>query len=311
MQKDEPEIGPHEAADIKSHVRRLLRDLGNPEPPLDLNIVRDRLKLDLAYYSKEDLTLLDEFAHKMRVAGQYVGIKATSMAAVIKKSGLRAFLLKASNQRRIFIDDQLPDLKHRHIQAHEIIHDITPWHQSLLLGDNEISLNPYCHQMMEAEANYGARQLMFLVNRFTQEVRDSPLSWSLLQSMSKAFGNTLTTILWQTIHERSPTQPTFGLISRHPIHPSIGDPGTGSPIRYFIRSDAFKKRFPTIKSADVYRAVATYVTGRKRGPVGEDIVIFKDVTGQGCDFEMHSFCNSYDLLTFGFFQGAHKLVVGL
>ena len=42
------------AADIDRRVTRILRDLGNPEPPLQLRLVREALKLDLEYYRKDD-----------------------------------------------------------------------------------------------------------------------------------------------------------------------------------------------------------------------------------------------------------------
>ena len=47
-------------------------------------------------------------------------------------------------------------------EAHEVGHSIIPWHDNLLLGDNEFSLNPNCHEQMEAEANFAAGQLLFL-----------------------------------------------------------------------------------------------------------------------------------------------------
>jgi len=42
------------ALDIDRKVERVLRDLGNPEPPLDLEVVRELLKLDLEYYTAKD-----------------------------------------------------------------------------------------------------------------------------------------------------------------------------------------------------------------------------------------------------------------
>ena len=55
----EPIIGTYERGDINEHIARLIRDLGNPEPPLHLEQVRELLKLDLTYYSKSDLNLLN------------------------------------------------------------------------------------------------------------------------------------------------------------------------------------------------------------------------------------------------------------
>ena len=58
------------ALDIDRKVERVLKDLGNPEPPLDLEVVRDLLKLDLAYYTAKDPGVLQEVISKMTMAGR-------------------------------------------------------------------------------------------------------------------------------------------------------------------------------------------------------------------------------------------------
>jgi len=37
MESAEGNVGEQEAADIRTQIARVLRDLGNPEPPLDLD----------------------------------------------------------------------------------------------------------------------------------------------------------------------------------------------------------------------------------------------------------------------------------
>jgi hypothetical protein len=49
-------VGAKEQSDIDELVAKVLRDLGNPEPPLRLAVVRDLLTLDLKYYSSTDLS---------------------------------------------------------------------------------------------------------------------------------------------------------------------------------------------------------------------------------------------------------------
>ena len=48
----------------------------------------------------------------------------------------------------------------------EIGHDIIPWHADMMLGDTEQTLTPSCHEIIEAEANYAAGQLLFMASRF-------------------------------------------------------------------------------------------------------------------------------------------------
>ncbi|WP_244563761.1 ImmA/IrrE family metallo-endopeptidase [Ensifer aridi] len=308
MSAIEPSIGKYEIVDINDHITRLLRDLDNPEPPLKLEDVRELQKLDLTYYSKSDLNLLDEIAHRAKMAGSTLISTASRMIDVVDRFNLRGLLMLKENEKKIFIDDQVAQLKRRFIISHEIIHDLLPWHRSLLLGDNESTLSPTCHQTMEAEANYGGRRLIFLGERFKKEARDVPFSWAHIQSLNKRYGNTLTTTLWQMVCERSPEHPVFAIISRHPYHPDIGDFEPGENVSHMIRSNGFQTRFANITPPQAYQALQSYISARKKGPVGEGVFTFQDINGERCDFEMSSFCNGYTILTYGVFRSVHKLI---
>lgn len=296
MESDEGNLGEEEAADIRFQVARVLRDLGNPEPPLNLEAVIDLLKLDLTYYSSTDLSLFDELAHRVKVAGKLVIHEPGRFLDVIRKAKLSAFWLPKG--RRILMDGDVPTPKQRHIQAHEIIHSITPWHQTFLLGDNELTLIPQCENSIEVEANYGAGQLLFLQGRFVEDARDSELTWKNLQTLKSRYNNTLTTTLWHTIEERDSSAPVLGLISRHPRHPTIGGGSDNADVRHFIRSRSFKKTFPHTTGEEIYAVVRTYVRFSKRGPCGDGTHPLVDANGIRREFIFQSFCNGYDLLTF-------------
>lgn len=296
MPLEEPEIDPYSADDIKKQVARLLRDLDNPEPPIKLADVRRQLNLDLNYYSKSDLGLLDEISHRLIVGGKQVLEKPARMLEVVKKAGLRALIIQ--EDRKIYIDDEVPEPKHRHIEAHEILHDITPWHRDFLLGDDEYTLRPECHAIIESEANFGAGQLLFLGDRFSQEARDSGLNWSTIQALKKRYGNTLTTTLWHAIEERNPSHPVVGLISQHPKRPSIGGGLDGDPCKHFIRSHGFRTQFPHVTSTEIYQIVRSYADFRARGPNGQATVPLTNANHELWEFRFESFCNGYDFLTF-------------
>ena len=172
------------------------------------------------------------------------------------------------SEKRIFIDNDVKQLKRRFVIAHEITHDLLDWHRSLLLGDNESTLSPICHQTMEAEANYGARQLIFLGGRFQQEARDCNFDWKTINDFKKQYGNTLTTTLWQMVCERDPSQPAFGLISTHPYHGDICQKAKDENVAYFPRSHALIERFPNLTPEVAYAAVCQHATRKKSGPVG-------------------------------------------
>jgi len=47
-------VGEHEKREVRTHIDRILRDLGQPEPPLHLPDVRALLSRDVQYYSRTD-----------------------------------------------------------------------------------------------------------------------------------------------------------------------------------------------------------------------------------------------------------------
>jgi Zn-dependent peptidase ImmA (M78 family) len=302
-------VSKRSAEDIEEHIDRVLKDMGHPEPPLKLEDVRDLLRLNLTYYTKEDLNLLDEIAHQTVMAGNLVMTKAKQMRDVIAKVGLKGLLL--SEDRQIFIDDEVKDLKKRFVIAHEIAHDVIPWHQSLLLGDNEETLSPRCYQKMEVEANYGARRLMFLGGRYKEETLSQAFDWKVVQKLSKRFGNTLSTSLWEQVNCQDEHGPAFGMISKHPYHAGIGMRAGGENVAYFITSGKFDLQFSNLGPEDGFDALQSYVTRGKRGPIGEGICILHDISGIAHEFHMTSFCNTYDVLTMGTYVGPRKLVIGL
>lgn len=63
------QLGTRTVADIDAQVVKVLRGLGNPEPPIDLAVVRDLLRLDRQYYSTSDDGLLRETVSRLKVAG--------------------------------------------------------------------------------------------------------------------------------------------------------------------------------------------------------------------------------------------------
>src|SRR5713101_8154141 len=163
-------IDGHEASDIQNQVGKILRGLGDPEPPLLLEDVRELLRLDRTFYSSTDQGAVREVVSRLMVAGKQILKRPSILFDVITKAKLSALWLP--DKKRILIDESTPKLKHRWSEAHEIGHSVIPWHQNLLLGDNEFSLNPACHAQMESEANYLAGQLLFLQDRFLDEARD-------------------------------------------------------------------------------------------------------------------------------------------
>ena len=169
--KNEP-IDPYAVQDIQGQVDKVLRGLANPEPPLALRNVRELLKLDLRFYSSTATGPLREFVSEVKVGSKQLAMHPTLILDVVRTADLKALWLRDRNL--ILIDDNVPDLKKRHAEGHEIIHSIMPHHGLFLFGDDQETLRSFCHEKLEAEANFGSGQLLFLRGRFVAEAHDLP-----------------------------------------------------------------------------------------------------------------------------------------
>ena len=237
------------ARDIDEQVTKILRDLGWPEPPLAIEDARELLRLDRGYYSSSDHAMLGELAHRLRVAGKQVLSRPTLLIDAVRKWDLKALYLPDS--KRILIDKDLPQKKQRWSEAHEIAHDIIPWHRGLMLGDTKMTLGPACHIHLEAEANYAAGRLLFLQERF-QEHGGSSLDFASVRKLAESFGNSITTTLWRVVEGLD--IPAVGLVTVHPHRVGEGFDAT-APCRYFIRSRRFEAEFAGVDEVALFTIV--------------------------------------------------------
>jgi len=299
-------IGEFEAQDINLQIDRILRELGNPEPPLSLDLVRELLKLDRKYFSMENTSFLNDLAHRIKVGGKQVIKRPGLFLDVIRKANLSAFYVP--DQKRILIDEDIPLPKHRWIEAHEIAHGLIPWHEEFCFGDNKITLNPECDLMIEAEANYGGARLLFLGDRFGEEARSQELSFKSIREMSKLYKNTLQSTLWRTVEDRAPDQAVFGMVSVLPKHPSIGAKDFGDQPR-LIRSQRFREQFSNITPNQVFELLGKHSNWAKGGPVVDGNDVLPDVNGDQFEFKIEGFSNTYSLLSFGICSDSRPLII--
>lgn len=282
------------AADIDQFVARALADLGNPDPPLNLTRIRELLRLDRAYYSSTDDAAIRQVAHKLSVAGQDVITRPTVLKDVVSKLGLKALLLP--ERRCILIDSEVPDLKQRWSEAHEIGHDLIPWHAGTMFGDNKATLTPACHRKIEAEANYAAGQLLFFKDRFIQEACTLPPGFDSLTALTTRYENTITTTLWRYV-ELNPGL-AVGAISDHPRRTRQSF-SARNPLRCFIRSRSFQEQFPGVTEADVFAGIRAICSDSAGGLIGNGSTRFFDARGDAHVFQMETFFNRYEALTLG------------
>lgn len=292
--------------DIDKRVARILNDLGNPKPPLDLAQVRELLELNRSFYSLDDPSLLAETVNRIRVATIQVFSRPTLLVEAIQSLSLKALYIP--DQRRILLDASAPQ-KHRWSEAHEIGHSIIPWHAEMMHGDTQHTLSLDCHQQIEAEANYAAGRLLFMEDNFGAEINSGMVSFETIHALKSEFQNTMTSTLWRVVEVAGTLRPIFGLVSAHP-HPSKTNLLTSgdSPCRHLIASQAFSRMFSNVSEHDLFMKVRGYCSASRGGPLGSAEIEIEDSNGEMHVFQCETFFNSYDALTLGVHRGKSSII---
>lgn len=291
------EVGDNEAADIDKVISKILYDLGNPEPPIVLDHVRELLKLDLQYYNTADHKALDQVVHQIKLAGKQIVARPMLLIEAIRKANISALWIPDS--KRILIDQHVPHKKQRWVEAHEIGHSVIPWHRDYLFGDNELTLDPACHAIVEAEANFGAGRLLFMQDRFLSEARAVAFSFANIKKLATRYNNTITTTLWRFVVDVEPRHPIFGMISNHPNRSDIKIDGITDNWKHYIYSQAFIRKFGHVKAAQVFSLIRENANSNRGGTVVDAICDIKCTDGKAHKFRIESFCNQHALLTYG------------
>lgn len=303
-------ISAKTATDIDKRIDRVLRGLGNPEPPLQLQDVRELLKLDLGFYTSDNPGMAQEVISRIKVGTLQVLERPSLLMEAIKKLSLKALYIPDS--KRILLDGSLPKLKHRWNEAHEIGHSLLPWHEDMMHGDNDHTLSQHCHEHVEAEANFAAGRLLFLRDRFSEEALSLSPRIETVKQLRNTFGNTLSTTLYRFVETIGAELPVVGVIAGHPhISRRNRSHDPANPCRHFIQSQAFSTKFRKISEIEIFNAIANYCGPQKGGMLGSDEVILSDDNGDRHRFLFETFYNSYDSLTLGVYLDRSPIIYGL
>lgn len=289
-------VSPKTAADIEQRVNRVIRGLGNPEPPLELSDVRELLRLDRRFYTAADTSAVSEVVSKIRVASKQVLSRPGLLLDAIKKLDLKALYIP--DRKRILLDATLPKLKHRWNEAHEIGHSLLPWHEGVMHGDDAHTLSRACHDIVESEANYAAGLLLFLQERFVEEARSTAPSLSVVRKLGTAFGNTAATTLYRYVESCSDEDVMLAMITCHPHRsrrPDSFDPL--DPCKYVIQSRAFGARFGLVSEAELFACIERYCAPCRGGPLGGEDLVLNDRNGEPHLFRFETFFNGYEAHT--------------
>lgn len=301
-------LSPTTTSEIDKLVERVIKGLGNPEPPLRLEDVRELLKLDRQFYTAKDPSAVQESISRIRVATVQVFKRPMLLVEAIRKMNLKALYIP--DRKRILLDGDLPLKKHRWNEAHEVGHSLLPWHEDLMHGDDDFTVSNDCHEQIEAEANYAAGRLLFFQDLFDEHARSVAPTMQSVRGLHEFFGNTFTTTLYRFVESVGVETPLVGLITVHPharFRPAGHD--AENPCRHVVLSPAFRARFSKISDRALFRAISGYCSARSGGPLGEADLVLQDDNGVEHRFHFETFYNRHDALTLGVYQHPEVRIV--
>ena len=270
---------------IEDTAWNILKEAGLNEPPVTIERVIEHLKLYREFYNLKNPSFLDRTKHKIKVCGKPI-------INVIKKINLVAVLFYDEN--RIVIDSELPKLRQDWPSFHESAHKMLKWHRPYFYGDTAQTLNPDFQEILEAEANYAASELMFCGSVFTKESYDTKKEWASIKELKKRYCRTMTTTLRRYV-EHGPDHPMAMLVSTPYWKVK---PDQKERCRHFVKSERFEKKFGNITSENILNALDNNCSLRRGGPVADFTCSLDDNNGDAHEFHIEAFYNRYDLLTF-------------
>jgi Zn-dependent peptidase ImmA (M78 family) len=274
-------LKPGTRNEIDLQVNKILRGLGNPTPPLDLDAVFKLQKLDPQYYRTSEDGVVRETISKVMVGTKLFFERPIRIWDAIKAADLKALWIP--DQRRVLVDGSLHEMKKRWNCAHEIGHSILDWHKDYTFGDDQLTLVEGCHIGIEAEANYAAGRLLFMQGHFDRQVIGLTHTLKSLKKLSDEFGNSWTATLYRTVETLD--IPAFAVIGTHPRRRG----NEGDRTKHFITSTPFDSTFPDFDEVAALSLLQSYCSYSTRGPLGENTTVLVDIRGDRWEFTLESF----------------------
>lgn len=161
--------------DIRQHARATLDRAGVDEHlPVPIDVVASAVDLrrgDL--YEFEDEVPPEMRKILAKIQGNVLGVLST-------------------DERRYYVDPTLPLERRRFTEAHEIGHDALPWHAGAYFAEDYTTLRSSTRDLLEAEANQFAAEVLFAGDRFSEQADamqpsiEVPLSLNALYQTSAA-----------------------------------------------------------------------------------------------------------------------------
>lgn len=162
-----------------------------------------------------------------------------SLRGVIAKIRGRVLGALAPPERRIYVDASQPTARVRFTEAHEIGHDALPWHRDAYWGDNKHTLHRDTESGLEAEANAFAAEVLFGLERFSDQADDYRPSLDVPLALTNDWG----TSAHATVRRYAETSRHEVAVVMTGVRPGTIGNAKHLPIWHTFESASFVKRF--------------------------------------------------------------------
>ncbi len=278
---------PESATEVTNEVKRLLRAAGVrdqlPTPKEEILACArlvERGELDLVEY---EATLSDKtlrFFHR----------------AVSKVLGL---LDRRSSI--IYVDPCIHDSRKLFITYHEVTHKVLLWQKITVTQDDQLTLSAECEDLFEAEANYGAADILFQCERFENEARDYDLSIESALYLSNRYDSSCHAALRRFVERNH--RPCLLLVLT-PTSRECADGQTSYYIVYSIPSIPFTNEFGeplNLKFVNPGHALCEILNNSGHGEI-----VLADIKGFLRTCVVQTFCNKFKTFALIYPKQAHS-----
>lgn len=145
----------------------------------------------------------------------------------------------AIRERVVFIDKEQPAPRARFAYGHELGHEAMPWHKDAYYGDDYLTLAPEAQAELESEANAFSADLLFQLDRFTEEASSSQVGLAVPLNLSQEYETSRHSSIRRYV-ERHPSPCALAIFGRFPVHPSGKE---SVKILASLESPSFRARF--------------------------------------------------------------------
>ena len=165
-----------------------------------------------------------------------------------------------SQDRMIYLDRSVIEVKQRFVSLHETGHGFLPWQKDLyaLLEDGESELDQDVEEVFEREANVFASEVLFQLDRFQEEARSCTFTIVTPMKLAKRYGASNYAAIRRFV---STSQYCCAVLV---LEPPVYEVGRGNTyrLRRCVSSEAFGKKYSGVAWPTVFHTTSNELAAK-------------------------------------------------